>query len=205
MKEFWNQRYGSNEYIYGKEPNDFFREMVDTYLSRGKIILPAEGEGRNAVYAAKKGLEVYAFDISDAGKEKALALAHLEGVSIRYEVGELQDLDLENENFDAAAFIYAHFPLPVFKDLASRISRLLNPGAFVFMEAFSEGNLPYRSANPAIGGPDIPDLLYTIEKVRSAFPDQETLLLEEVEVELSEGRYHNGTGKVVRYIGRKSE
>ena len=57
MKEFWDQRYSDSEYVYGKKPNQFFKEFVDENQP-GKILLPAEGEGRNAVYAAKMNYEV---------------------------------------------------------------------------------------------------------------------------------------------------
>ena len=74
MKDFWNQRYAEEEYAYGTEPNAFFKAQLDQ-RTPGRLLLPAEGEGRNAVYAAKKGWEVVAFDQSDAGQKKALKLA----------------------------------------------------------------------------------------------------------------------------------
>ena len=74
MKAFWNENYGNKEYIYGTKPNVFFKEQLDK-LKPGKILLPAEGEGRNAVYAASKGWSVTAFDISEIVHKKALQLA----------------------------------------------------------------------------------------------------------------------------------
>jgi len=74
MIDFWNARYAAAEYAYGTEPNAFFKAQLDQ-LTPGRLLLPAEGEGRNAVYAAKKGWEVVAFDQSDAGQKKALKLA----------------------------------------------------------------------------------------------------------------------------------
>ena len=81
MKEFWNERYYENGYAYGEEANIFFKEEL-LKLKPGNILLPAEGEGRNAVFAAKQGWEVEAFDISDVGKEKAIQLARKNGVNI---------------------------------------------------------------------------------------------------------------------------
>lgn len=54
MKEFWNDRYGQLEFAYGIEPNVFFKQELDE-LKEGTILLPAEGEGRNAISTAKKG------------------------------------------------------------------------------------------------------------------------------------------------------
>ena len=63
MKDFWNERYGAPEYAYGTEPNVFFKQELDG-LKPGRLLLPAEGEGRNGVYAAEKGWSVSAYDWS---------------------------------------------------------------------------------------------------------------------------------------------
>ena len=94
MKDLWNARYKSQEFVYGKRPNQFFKDTLDKFNLTGEILLPAEGEGRNAVYASQKGLSVYAFDISIEGRNKALKLAHEQNVRIRYEVGENANLAL---------------------------------------------------------------------------------------------------------------
>ena len=61
MKTFWDARYSSKEFVYGKEPNDFFASELNK-LNPGKMLLPGEGEGRNAAYAASQGWSVDAFD-----------------------------------------------------------------------------------------------------------------------------------------------
>tara|TARA_R100001377_G_C3182541_1_gene107226 strand:+ start:629 stop:811 length:183 start_codon:yes stop_codon:yes gene_type:complete len=45
--------------FYGTEPNDFFKQQIDK-LKPGKILIPEEGEGRNAVYAASQGWKLMA-------------------------------------------------------------------------------------------------------------------------------------------------
>jgi hypothetical protein len=54
MSQFWDQRYQTEEYAYGKEANAFFSAQLKK-TAPGCLLLPGEGEGRNAVYAAKKG------------------------------------------------------------------------------------------------------------------------------------------------------
>jgi hypothetical protein len=39
--------------MYGTTPNEFFKQQLDL-LEPGNILLPADGEGRNAVYAASQ-------------------------------------------------------------------------------------------------------------------------------------------------------
>jgi len=110
MKEFWNERYSRKEFAYGENPNQFFAQELDK-LIRGKIFLPAEGEGRNAVYAAKNNWEVLACDLSVEGKNKTEQLANKAKVDVAYLVGDFGKLAYEKESFDAIVLIYAHFPV----------------------------------------------------------------------------------------------
>ena len=203
MKEMWNERYSAASYAYGTEPNTFFAETLVNYKPTGNLLLPAEGEGRNAVFAAKNGLNVTAFDISEAGKVKAMALAAANNVSIGYEVGDFLKMNFERSSFDSTALIYAHFPPALLSIYHQRIVALLNPNGLILLEGFSTNNLPYREANPKIGGPDKIEMLFSVEKIKNEFPTLEIIQLEEVEVELNEGLYHQGKGKVIRFVGRK--
>ncbi len=203
MKEMWNKRYAAEAYAYGIAPNVFFREAIEKYRLKGKMLLPAEGEGRNAVYAAKNGLDVTAFDISKEGRKKALKLASKENVTINYELGEFFDLDVVNHQYDSAALIFAHFPPPLLSKYYKKVGELIRPGGMMILEGFSKNNLKLREQNPNIGGPDKIEMLFSKESIQEDFPDFEIIQLEEVKVELAEGDFHNGTGCLIRFIGRK--
>ncbi len=203
MKKMWNSRYSNKDFAYGETPNIFFQSVLEEHNLKGKILMPAEGEGRNAVFAAKKGLEVKAFDISLEGQKKALALAKKENVTISYEVGDFFDLSLIKEKYDSAALIYAHFPTPILSKYHRKIADLINEGGLIILEGFSVEHLPLRMENPKVGGPNKLEMLFTEESIRNDFHDFEVIKLENVEVELNEGIYHNGIGKVIRFIGRK--
>ncbi|MFK7933722.1 MAG: class I SAM-dependent methyltransferase [Saprospiraceae bacterium] len=203
MKDFWNLRYQEEGYAYGIDPNTFFKDSLEKLNLSGRILLPAEGEGRNAVYAAKKGLEVHAFDLSEAGKSKAERLAKQEGVTINYEVGELEQLELSHKTYNAAALIFAHFPPPILQTYHQKIATLIQPNGILLLEGFSKDHLEIRQANPQVGGPRSLEMLFSKDQIREDFVAFDPLVLEEVEVELKEGKYHNGIGKVVRFIGRK--
>ena len=107
MKEFWDDRFSNEEYYYGREPNLFFKNAIDE-LKPGKLFLPGEGEGRNAIYAAKLGWDVLAVDYSMAGVTKAMKLAAENNVTIRYETSDLLRYQAK-ESFDAIAVIFVHF------------------------------------------------------------------------------------------------
>lgn len=203
MQQFWNQRYGAKEYAYGVEPNVFLRQVLDNYDFQGKILLPAEGEGRNAVYAAKKGLEVFAFDLSAQGKNKALKLAQQQNVSINYEVGELDNLELLKHQYDVAALIFAHFNPKLYPQQHQKITALVKANGYLILEGFSQQHAKYQRQNPRVGGPQDAAMLFTTEAIKNDFANFEIILLEEKEVVLNEGLFHIGNSKVIRFIGKK--
>lgn len=198
----WNDRYSKDEFAYGEQPNNYLKEQL-TKLPVGKILFPAEGEGRNAVYAAQLGWTVFAFDISSEGKWKAVKLAEKNNVTIEYKVGELETLDFESEQFDAIALIYAHFPANIKSLYHKTFDKYLKNNGTIILESFSKKHIDYVTANEKVGGPKDIESLFSIEEIKSDFPNYEIIELVEQEIELNEGLYHNGTGSVIRFIGRK--
>ena len=168
MEKFWNNRYKEKEYAYGEEPNDFFKETIEKLKLNGKLLLPAEGEGRNAVYASKRGIDVTAFDISSEGKIKAQELAKKQNVIIDYRVGEFEEHNFELNSFDALGLIFAHFPKNKTK-LYKKMAELIKPNGYVFLEGFSSNNISYRERNPKIGGPTNLDMLFTVDEMKTTF------------------------------------
>lgn len=198
----WNDRYRKKEYAFGIAPNDYLKEQLEK-LDGGKVLFAAEGEGRNAVFASKLGWLVSAFDISSEGKQKALLLAETNNVTIDYQVGELPALSYDDDQFDAIALIYAHFPAAIRSGYHKLLSRYLRKGGIIILEAFSKNHLKYRLKNPKVGGPKELADLFSIEEIKSDFENYEIIELVEKEIELNEGLYHNGKGSVVRFVGRK--
>lgn len=200
--ERWNDRYSNAEFAYGEEPNNYLREQLEK-LPAGKILFPAEGEGRNAVFAARLGWTVSAFDISAEGKNKALQLANRNQVTIDYRVGELQTMNYGAGQFDAIALIYAHFPADIKSQYHRMLDKYLRTGGLIIFEAFSKKHLDYIARNEKVGGPKESGMLFSLEELRTDFPGYEIIELDEKEIELSEGVFHNGTGSVIRFVGRK--
>lgn len=200
--ERWNDRYNNEEFAYGEEPNNYLKEQLEK-LTPETILFPAEGEGRNAVFAAKLGWEVSAFDISGEGKNKALKLAATNNVAIDYQVGELDSLNYHTEQFDAIALIYAHFPAEIKSTIHKALDQYLKKGGFIIFEAFSKKHLEYLAKNDKVGGPKDIESLFSIKEIQSDFPNYEFFELEEKEIELNEGVFHNGKGSVIRFVGRK--
>ncbi|MNK54513.1 Methyltransferase domain protein [compost metagenome] len=198
----WDDRYRTEEFAYGEQPNNYLKEQLEQ-LNPGTILFPAEGEGRNAVFAAKLGWKVWAFDISAEGKNKAIQLAESNQVSIDYQVVELQHFDYQAEQFDAIALIYAHFPAEIKSAYHKTLDRYLRKGGVIIFEAFSKNHLDYLARNEKVGGPKELDMLFSIEEIKSDFANYEIIALEEKEIVLNEGVFHNGLGSVIRFVGRK--
>lgn len=198
----WDQRYEKPEYVYGVEPNQYLKEQLEK-LKPGNILFPAEGEGRNAVYAAKLGWKVSAFDLSVEGRKKALKLAEKNGVTMDYQIGKLPDLDYKKEQFDVIALVFAHFNAEIRSEYHKLLSNYLRKGGTLIIEAFSKNHLEYRTKNPSVGGPRDLETLCSIEEFESDFNNYEIIELVEKEIDLNEGLFHVGKGSVVRFVGVK--
>ncbi|RAV29044.1 class I SAM-dependent methyltransferase [Sinomicrobium soli] len=198
----WENRYADEAYAFGILPNEYLKEQLRKF-EPGDILFPAEGEGRNAVFAALEGWNVSAFDISAEGRKKALKLAGANDVSIDYKVGELPDLGYREEQFDTIALIYAHFPAAIKSEYHRLLDRYVRRGGIVIFEGFGKEHLEYRMKNPKVGGPVDMESLFSEEELKSDFKDYDVIELCTREVTLHEGLYHNGKGSVIRFVGRK--
>lgn len=198
----WNERYATDDFAYGEAPNTYLEEQL-AHLKPGKILFPAEGEGRNAIFAAKMGWQVSAFDISNEGQKKAFLLAKKNNVSIDYQVGSLENLNYGEYQFDAIALIYAHFPADIKSQMHKSLDQYLRPGGTVIFEAFSKNHLEYLKVDEKVGGPKDIDSLFSIAEIRNDFKNYDIIILEETVISLNEGFFHNGEGSVIRFVGRK--
>jgi SAM-dependent methyltransferase len=200
--DFWNQRYAEEAYAYGTAPSAWLRKQLPAGKGQS-ILFPAEGEGRNAVYAATIGWRCFAFDQSVEGRKKALRLADHFKVDIDYRIGSPELLDYPPASFDAIALIYAHFAAADLLPFHRRILSWLKPGGRLYFEAFGKQHPVYKQANPAVGGPDNPDMLFSETELRSLLGGYRMIDIREGEQKLSEGVYHRGTGWVLQAVAEK--
>ena len=197
--EFWNERYLNHESVYGDLPNVFFKQCMDN-LPPGKLLLPAEGEGRNAVYAALMGWDVTAFDYSHVGRGKALKLSENRQVKITYNVTDFLSFETAPASMDAVALIYAHMPAEIRQRFHHKIATWVKPGGHSILEAFNPLQLGLNS-----GGPKELSMLYTPEMLTADFPAEywDVGILETLETELNEGPFHQGRAQIIRLLARK--
>jgi SAM-dependent methyltransferase len=197
MNDFWNERYATSHYIYGTEPNEYLKDEL-LRLKPGKILFPAEGEGRNAVYAAKLGWDVIAFDPSIEGKKKAIHLAKIQHVTIDYHLKGYEEVDFHENTFDVIGLTYTHINPELRTIMHRRYCQWLKPGGTLILEAFSKEQLQYSS-----GGPRDYNMLFSKEELADDFSTLKIASLEQTFIDLTEGSGHQGQASIIRFKGVK--
>jgi 2-polyprenyl-3-methyl-5-hydroxy-6-metoxy-1,4-benzoquinol methylase len=195
----WDERYSSDHYIFGTEPNTFLASAVAS-LPRGRAICLGDGEGRNGVYLAEHGFTVTAMDVSSVGMEKAAALAVDRGVHITTVVADLANYDLGIGTWDLVVCIFLHLPPALRTGVHQRIAAALAPGGSVVLEAYTPRQLQFGT-----GGPSQVEWLMTPDILRHEFAALTMIHLEEVERSVHEGRGHDGPAAVVQLIARREQ
>ncbi len=197
MKEFWNERYSTNEFVFGYEPNEFFKEQILNFPA-GKLLLLGEGEGRNAVFAAENGWDVHAVDWSESAQRKALAFARSKNVLFQYTVADIVGFFPERNTYDVVAMIFFHLEPEIREIVHSRVIDSLVRGGKIIIEAYEKEQLGKTS-----GGPQQTELLYSLEELVTDFIELNFLHLSKEKINLSEGNAHQGEACVVRFVAEK--
>ncbi|MCR4417699.1 MAG: class I SAM-dependent methyltransferase [Ignavibacteria bacterium] len=206
MQDKWNERFSSEEYVYGKEPNIFLKEFyeLNPSLFKNPVLMLGDGEGRNGVYLATRGLDVTSLDYAEMGLRKAKKLAEEKNVDLKTILSDVNEFDFGKEKWGTIVLIFLHLTKDERKNLYSKIKDALLPDGLFFMEVFSVDQLNYNS-----GGPSLPELLYTKEELEKEFKKPfdgyrfEIIISEQKVVLLHEGKLHEGEGSVVRFVCKK--
>lgn len=196
-QRIWDEEYKTDNYVYGKEPNDFLKENY-ACIPKGKVLLLAEGEGRNAVFLALKGYQVTAVDISAVGLEKAKKLANENDVSIKTICADLETLDIGKKTWDGIVSIFCHLPPHIRDSLYERVEKALKPSGTFLLEGYTPKQLKYKT-----GGPPVAEMMVSKDILIKGFSNVEFIHLMELEREVLEGIKHHGLASVLQAIGIK--
>ena len=190
----WDERYATDEYLYGTEANTFLTSVIDR-IPPGRVLCLAEGEGRNAVWLAEQGRSVTAVDASPVGLDKARQLAAARGVYIDAVVADLADYPIPADHWDGIVSIFCHIRPDLRLDLHRRSVRGLRPGGVFVLEAYTPAQLRHRT-----GGPPNEAMLMTLAGLRQELAGLDFVHAVECEREVVEGRLHHGLGAVVQVV-----
>jgi SAM-dependent methyltransferase len=196
-EDFWDERFTEEGLAYGAEPNDFVREVADR-IPGGRVLCLAEGQGRNAVHLAGRGLEVTAMDQSPVGIARAEALARERGVRIATVIASLEVFVIEREAWDGIVSVFAHLPPRLRRRVHRAVADGLCPGGAFVLEAYAPRQLEFGT-----GGPQDAERLAGVETLVGELAGLEFEIAREVERDVIEGRYHTGRAATVQILARR--
>jgi 2-polyprenyl-3-methyl-5-hydroxy-6-metoxy-1,4-benzoquinol methylase len=198
--QFWNARFNKQEFIFGKEPNEYLAAQAAQYLKVGDAVLCiADGEGRNGVWLAKQGMQVTGFDVSDIALAKAKQFAADKEVNIQYSLCDTDSFDWQANQYDAVIAIFIQFADPAMRaKIFKQVQQTLKPGGLFILQGYTPKQLEYKT-----GGPSLLEHLYTEEMIRELSQDFEVLNLQCYEKELSEGARHTGMSALLGMVAKK--
>lgn len=198
--EFWNERFSSQEYVYGEEPNAFLKDRYTLIPRRGRVLCLGDGEGRNGVFLARKGFDVTSVDASEVGLEKTRKLAERHRVTLRTIHGRLPEVEIEEGAYDAVVLVYLHLPPDIRAEVHALAARALRPGGVLLLEGFTPEQLEFES-----GGPKDAAMLFTPEMLRADFAMLDIEGIDACRTVLDEGPGHRGEAAVVRLIAVRGD
>jgi 2-polyprenyl-3-methyl-5-hydroxy-6-metoxy-1,4-benzoquinol methylase len=198
--DFWNKRFDTPDYIFGRAPNEYLQTQAKRHLKKGDTVLcVADGEGRNSVWLAKQGMQVDAFDLSEVALNKAISLAKEEAVHVKFSLASTEAWDWQSNQYDAVVGIFIQFADPVMRPrLFAQMISALRPGGLLIIQGYTPKQLEFKT-----GGPSILEHLYTEDMIRTLIGDLEPIDLCLYEKELSEGPKHTGMSALLGLVARK--
>lgn len=197
--ETWNERYAGPDYVFGESPNEFVRAAAGHLAVGQSVLCVADGEGRNSVWLAERGLRVTAFDFAPNAVEKARRLARQRNVHVDHRMGDIETWAFAPGEYDALVVIFIQFLAPEERDDAfARMQSAVKPGGLFLLEGYRPEQLQYGT-----GGPGAIENLYTREWVKQTFRGWETLALREYDAVLQEGTRHTGMSALIDLVARK--
>ena len=189
----WEARYSAPGYAFGKEPNYFLVRCKPLLPASGQVLAVADGEGRNSVWLAERGLDVHAIDFSPTAQDKARALAHEHGVNVIFERADVHNWAYPEAAYDVVCEIFAQFSTPSERVLKwAGMRKSLKPGGLLIIQGYTPKQLTYGT-----GGPKQLDQLYTRPMLEKAFAGFQSMVFTEEELEMHEGTSHSGMSALI--------
>ena len=145
-KETWNKAYRESDCYWGLNPNPKIVNFVK-HIPSGKILDLGSGEGRNALYLAKKGYQVVCVDNSHAGISKCKEKADVLDVKAECRTLDIRDFTASDAEFSC---IICHASLPFLKrseadNIIACTKKWLCPKGVAFVSVFTTDDPLYKT------------------------------------------------------------
>lgn len=170
----WDDRYRATDRLWSVEPNVFVADRLSG-LEPGVGLDLASGEGRNAIWLAKRGWDMTAVDFSPVAVERGRAHSD----DVEFIVADVLTWR-PNRSFDLVLVAYLQLVLTDFEPLIRRAVTWLNPGGELFMVGHDRTNI-----DQGVGGPQYPEVLWDVDEIALWLEDLEILEAGVVEREVT--------------------
>ena len=195
----WDTRYDREDYLFGTEPAAFLQRETMRLSAGERALCIADGEGRNSVFLAARGLRVTAFDASAVGLEKAQRLAEARAVDLDLHQSAVEDWDWTPEAFDVVVAIFIQFAGPDLRaEIFRGMDRTLKPGGHLLIHGYGPRQVDYGT-----GGPGVVENMYDLLMLREAFPGYRVLHADDYDAEVDEGEGHRGQSALIDFVAVK--
>ena len=195
--EAWDERYAASDLVWSVGPNQFVEDECGG-LPPGRALDLAAGEGRNAIWLARRGWEVTAVDFSRVALEKGRKLAR--EVAVEWVCADATTWS-RTDSCDLVVIAYLQLAAEERRAAVSRAFGSLRPGGTFLLVAHDSTNLLLGS-----GGPQDPSVLMTAEDVLGDLggEDFEVLRADRVtrEVARPDGTVETALDALVRLVRR---
>ena len=159
-RDGWNERYRTADLVWGTDANCFVEQILGAREPAGRALDLACGEGRNAIWLAKRRWAVTAVDYSDVAIERARKLADTAGVEVEWVCADLTSYEPDPEAFALVVISYLQVGRAERRLVLAHTARALAPGGELFMIGHALRNLM-----EGVGGPQDPLVLWDPDEI----------------------------------------
>ena len=196
----WEERYKNTDgYLFGKAPAQFLLDNPGWIKPAQKVLVVADGEGRNSVHLAGRGANVTAFDLSPTAIARAETLAAESGVSVNFNQSEWDNWNWDTQTYDLVVAIFIQFAGPSERGKQfANIKAAVKPGGTLLLHGYRPEQIELGT-----GGPPFVENMYTEEILQKYFGNWQIERLASYERDVQEGRGHSGKSALIDLIARK--
>ena len=152
----WDERYAATELVWSVGPNQFV-ELECADLPPGRALDLAAGEGRNAIWLARRGWDVTAVDFSQVAIDKGRTLAG--AVEVEWVCADATTWT-RADAYDLVVIAYLQLPAAQRRAAVRHGFAALTPGGTFLLVCHDASNL-----TEGTGGPQDANVLLTAEDV----------------------------------------
>lgn len=210
---FWDSIYKGYALKWGHKPDHILEQYADL-VPKGYVLDVGAGEGRNAIFFAKKGYKVEAVDISAKALEKCRKLAKRMKLTIKTKVVDLKKIEITPEKYSLVicAWVLNFFKKKEIVELIEKMKKGVKINGILYIVVFSTEDPSFAEQRKKLKMAEKNTFYscrkksymhyFTRKELSSSFRDFATIYcIEGMELDIGHGEphYHG----IVEYVGQK--